>query len=193
MEISRGTFQSVLKLMKKMPDLRYTQSQAQIYRWIEEKYPALFAKIRAQVKAGRWEVIGGMWTEPDCNLIDVESFIRQVLYGKRYFKEKFGQNVDIAWNVDSFGYNWQMPQFLQGSGITNFVTQKIGWNDTNIFPYHLFWWEGPDGSKVLTYFPYNPTSALRQFSSGSPTEELEKVSVTHFDLEKCLSVGSECL
>lgn len=95
-----------------------------------------------------------MWTEPDCNLISGESWARQLLYGKRYFKKKFGVDIKIGWNPDSFGYNWNMPQFFKKAGIDKFITQKIGWNDTTIFPYHFFWWEGPDGSRVLTYFPY---------------------------------------
>jgi len=95
-----------------------------------------------------------MVVEPDCNLIGGESWVRQILYGKRYFQKKFGVDVWLGWNPDSFGYNWNMPQFFRRSGIRAFITQKISWNDTNEFPYHLFWWEGADGSRVLTYFPY---------------------------------------
>ena len=152
-EVSKETFSTIMDNMEEYPEIVYIQSQAQAYQWMEEYYPEVFERIKEKVKEGRWEVIGGMWAEPDCNLTDGESFIRQILYGKRYFKEKFGVDVEIGWNPDSFGYNWNMPQFFKKSGIDSFVTQKISWNDTTVFPYFFFWWEGCDGSKVLTYFP----------------------------------------
>ncbi len=139
--------------MQKHP-LTFTQSQAHAYKWIEERYPELFREIQKTVRQGKWEIVGGMWTEPDCNLIDGESWVRQILYGRKYFKQKFAKDTKIAWNSDSFGYNWNMPQIYKRSGFNFFVTQKIGWNDTNMFPYHLFWWQAPDGSRILTYFPY---------------------------------------
>src|SRR5882724_4262136 len=118
-----------------------------------EKYPSLHQQIVDRVKEGRWEMVGGMWVEPDLNMPDGESLVRQLLIGKRYFKEKFGADVRIGWNPDSFGYNWQLPQIYKRSGIDYFVTQKMAWNDTNQLPLKLFWWQSPDGSKVLTYFP----------------------------------------
>ena len=152
-QICHDTFSSVLEKMKRYP-FTFTQSQAQVYKWIEERYPDLFREIQKAVRQGKWEIVGGMWVEPDCNLIDGESWVRQILYGKKYFKEKFARDVKIGWNVDSFGYNWNMPQIYKKSGFNFFITQKIGWNDTNLFPYHLFWWQAPDGSRILTYFPY---------------------------------------
>jgi len=152
-EVSKETFSTIMDNMEEYPEIVYIQSQAQAYQWMEEYYPEVFERIKEKVKEGRWEIIGGMWAEPDCNLTEGESFIRQILYGKRYFKEKFGVDVQIGWNPDSFGYNWNMPQFFKKSGIHSFLTQKISWNDTTIFPYFFFWWEGCDGSKVLTYFP----------------------------------------
>ena len=152
-QICHDTFSSVIEKMQKYP-FTFTQSQAQTYKWIEERYPDLFQKIKKAVLQKKWEIVGGMWTEPDCNLIDGESWVRQILYGKKYFKERFAQDAKIGWNVDSFGYNWNMPQIYKKSGFNFFVTQKIEWNDTNLFPYHLFWWQSPDGSRILTYFPY---------------------------------------
>lgn len=152
-QICHDTFSSVLDKMQRH-SFTFTQSQAQTYKWIEERYPDLFQKIKKAVRQGKWEIVGGMWAEPDCNLIDGESWVRQILYGKKYFEERFAQDARIAWNVDSFGYNWNMPQIYKRSGFNFFITQKIGWNDTNLFPYHLFWWQAPDGSRILTYFPY---------------------------------------
>ncbi len=160
-EVCKNTFSSVLNMFEARPDFTYTQSSAAYYDWIERLYPDLFRRIQERVKDGRWEVIGGMWVEPDCNLPSGESWSRHLLYAKRYFKEKLGVDVKIGWNPDSFGYNWNMPQFYQDAGIDAFITQKIGWNDTNVFPYRLFWWEGPDGSKVLSYFPFDYVNEVK--------------------------------
>ena len=176
-ELTKNTFASVINMMNIRPDFTYTQSSAAYYDWMERLYPDLFKKIQERVKQGRWEIIGGMWIEPDCNLIGGESWNRQILYAKKYFLKKFGVNVVIGWNPDSFGYNWNMPQFYTDAGINAFITQKIGWNETNVFPYRVFWWEGPDGSKILTYFPFDYVSTvdnpyrlvdwLRQFEANT--------------------------
>lgn len=151
--VARNTYDTVIENIKEYPELHYAQSQALTYDWIEQQYPELFEKIKQQFQKGNWEIVGGMWVEPDCNLISGESWVRQLLYGKNYFKEKFGIDVNIGWNVDSFGYNWNMPQIYTKSGIDVFVTQKIWWNDTTVFPYYIFWWEGVDGTRLLSYFP----------------------------------------
>ncbi len=96
-----------------------------------------------------------MWVEPDLNLPDGESLVRQLLVGKRWYKQAYGVDVRIGWNPDSFGYTWQLPQIYKKSGVDYFVTQKMTWNDTNQLPFKLFWWESPDGSKVLAYFPHD--------------------------------------
>jgi len=152
-QVAHNTFETVLNNMDEFPDLHYAQSQALTYHWMEEKYPKLFERIKEKVKTGRWEITGGMWVEPDCNLISGESWVRQLLYGKRYFKEKFGVDIDTGWNPDSFGYNWNMPQIYAKSGIKRFITQKIWWNDTTVFPHFIFWWQGVDDTRLLTYFP----------------------------------------
>jgi len=155
------TWSSALQLMREFPGLTYTHSTASAYEWMEEKYPALFEEIRRRVKEGRWEIVGGMWVEPDLNMPDGESLVRQLLLGKRYFQQKFGVDVRTGWNPDSFGYNWQLPQIYKKSGVDFFVTQKMAWNDTTKFPYKLFWWESPDGSRVLTYFPHDYANSIR--------------------------------
>ena len=100
-------------------------------------------------------MVGGMWVEPDLNMPDGESLVRQLLVGKRWYKQAYGVDVRIGWNPDSFGYTWQLPQIYKKSGVDYFVTQKMTWNDTNQLPFKLFWWESPDGSKVLAYFPHD--------------------------------------
>jgi alpha-mannosidase len=151
--VARNTYDTVLDNMKEYPELHYAQSQALTYEWMEKHYPEIFERIEQKVREGKWEIVGGMWVEPDCNLISGESWVRQLLYGKRYFKEKFHLDVDTGWNPDSFGYNWNMPQIYKKSGIKRFITQKIWWNDTTVFPHFIFWWQGVDGTRLLTYFP----------------------------------------
>jgi alpha-mannosidase len=155
-EVVRNTFQSVLDLMREYPDFKFTMSSARTYEWMQEKYPDLFQQIEKRVKEGRWEIIGGMWVEPDLNMPDGESLVRQILVGKRYFAKNFGVDVKIGWNPDSFGYNYQLPQIYKKSGMDYFVTQKLLWaHEFTTFPYKLFWWQAPDGSKLLTYFPHD--------------------------------------
>ena len=153
-EVVRNTFQSVLDLMREYPDFKFTMSSARTFEWMQEKYPDLFNQIQQRVKEGRWEIIGGMWVEPDLNMPDGESLVRQILVGKRYFQKNFGVDVKIGWNPDSFGYNYQLPQIYKKSGMDYFVTQKLLWaHEFTTFPYKLFWWQAPDGSRLLTYFP----------------------------------------
>ena len=124
-------------------------------QWIADKYPQMNDEIKQRIKEGRWEIVGGMWVEPDLNMPDGEAQVRSILVGKRWFQKEYGVDVRIGWNPDSFGYTWQLPQIYKRSGIDYFVTQKMAWNDTNQLPFKLFWWESPDGSKVLTYFPHD--------------------------------------
>lgn len=159
-DVVRRTFGTALQLMEEYPQATYTQSAAAYNEWMFEKYPFLHQQIVDRVKEGRWEMVGGMWVEPDLNMPDGESLVRQLLIGKRFIKDKFGVDVRIGWNPDSFGYNWQLPQIYKKSGIDYFVTQKMAWNDTNQLPLKLFWWQSPDGSRVLTYFPHDYVNEL---------------------------------
>ncbi len=158
--VCKNTFASVMNMARARTDFSYTQSSAAYYDWMERLYPELFGEIKARIGEGRWEVVGGMWVEPDCNLPSGTSWARQLLYGKRYFREKLGVDVTIGWNPDSFGYNWNMPQFYRSAGIDAFITQKIGWNEKNVFPHRAFWWEGPDGSRILSYFPFDYVNTI---------------------------------
>jgi alpha-mannosidase len=152
-DVVHRTFGSAAQLMDEYPTYTFTQSAAQYNVWMADKYPDLNARIKKYIQLGRWEIVGGMWIEPDLNMPDGESLVRQLLVGKRTYKQLYGIDIRIGWNPDSFGYNWQLPQIYKKSGIDYFVTQKMSWNETNKLPLKLFWWESPDGSKVLTYFP----------------------------------------
>jgi alpha-mannosidase len=154
-DVVKRTFSTALQLMNEYPDYTYTQSAAAYNEWMATKYPEINDEIKKRIKEGRWEVVGGMWVEPDLNMPDGEAQARSLLLGKRFYEKEYGVDVRIGWNPDSFGYNWQTPQIYKKSGVDYFVTQKMTWNDTNQLPFKLFWWESPDGSKVLTYFPHD--------------------------------------
>ena len=154
-DVVKRTFGTALQLMYEYPDYTYTQSAAAYNEWMADKYPEMNDEIKRRIREGRWEIVGGMWVEPDLNMPDGESLVRQLLVGKRWYKQAYGVDVRIGWNPDSFGYTWQLPQIYKKSGVDYFVTQKMTWNDTNQLPFKLFWWESPDGSKVLAYFPHD--------------------------------------
>jgi alpha-mannosidase len=170
-DVVKRTFGTALQLMYEYPEYTYTQSAAAYNEWLAQKYPEMNAEIAQRIKEGRWEIVGGMWVEPDLNMPDGESLVRQLLVGKRWYRQAYGVDVRVGWNPDSFGYTWQLPQIYKKSGVDYFVTQKMAWNDTNQLPFKFFWWESPDGSKVLTYFPHdyandnlNPVRLARDFT-----------------------------
>lgn len=148
--VAQNTFSSVLSLQQKFPNLSFGHTTAVLYQWIEENNPSLFAQIQQAVTKGNWEVLGGMWVEPEVNLVSGESLVRQLLYGQGYFQAKFGQICTVAWLPDSFGFPLQLPQILRQAGINYFVTGKLHWNDTSKFPYGWFEWKSPDGTSILT-------------------------------------------
>ena len=167
------TFATALANLKLYPKYVYGASQAQQFAWVKEDYPALFAKIKEAVKEGRFEVQGGMWVEADSNASGGESLVRQFLYGKKFWKEEFGKDVDTLWLPDAFGFSGALPQIMLGCGCQNFLTIKLSWNMVNDFPHHSFRWQGIDGSEVLAHLPpegtYNSSAspkALRE-SAGN--------------------------
>ncbi len=146
------SFSNVLGLMDRYPEFVFCQSQPHLYEYTKEKYPALYKRIQQKVREGKWIPTGCAWVEMDCNMPNGESLVRQVLYGTRFFREEFGQETACLWLPDVFGYSAALPQILRRSGIENFLTQKISWNQFTSFPHHSFTWEGIDGSEVLSHF-----------------------------------------
>ncbi len=146
------SFATVLELMKYYPEYRFMMSQPQLFRYLSEVAPEMYAQVKELVRSGRWEMEGAMWLEADCNLSSGESLVRQISHGKRFLKEEFDVDSKVLWLPDVFGYSAAMPQILKKSGITHFVTSKISWNDTNILPYDTFVWQGIDGSEIVTDF-----------------------------------------
>jgi alpha-mannosidase len=155
-EKAKRTFSTVLRLMELYPDYIYLQSQPQLYEWIKEEDPELFHAIKEKVKGGQWEVEGAMWVEADCNIPSGESFVRQLLYGKKFFEKEFNKKNKILWLPDVFGYSWSLPQILKKSGIDTFMTTKISWNQYNRMPNDTFNWRGIDGTEILTHFITTP-------------------------------------
>ena len=206
--------------MDDYPEYVFAASSAQHYTWIEERHPELFTKIAERVERGQWEPVGGMWVEADMNLPSGESLVRQIVFGQRYFEEKFGRRCTEVWIPDVFGYPAGLPQVFAAGGMDRFVTQKLSWNKQNTFPHSTFWWEGLDGSRVLTHFPpvdtYNAeitpdefgfsitnfkdhawsTDSLMPFGhgdgGGGPTREmLERARrLAHIDSRATLEVGA---
>lgn len=147
------SFSNVIRLMEQYPDYTFMSSQPQLYAYVKEDAPKLFEKIQEKVREGRWEVEGGMWLEADCNLASGESLIRQIYYGKQFFKDNFGiDKQEILWLPDVFGYCVALPQIMEKSGIRYFMTTKLGWNEYNRMPHDVFIWQGNNGSEILTYF-----------------------------------------
>jgi alpha-mannosidase len=146
----RATFRSALDRMNEYPEFIFTCDSVAYYEWIAEIDPAMFAEIQARVAEGRWELVGGWWVEPDCNLPGGESFVRQALIGQRFFLEHFGRIATVGYNVDPFGHHGMLPQLLRRSGMDSYVFMRPGPHELPL-PAPVFWWESPDGSRVLTY------------------------------------------
>jgi alpha-mannosidase len=164
------TFSTVLHFMDRYPDYVFGASQAQLYLWMKQHYPALYAKVKQRIQEGRWEVQGAMWVEADTNMSGGEALVRQLLYGKRYFKNEFGIDVTNLWLPDVFGYSGALPQLLAKSGVKYFMTQKLSWSQVNKHPHHSFWWQGIDGTKILTHMApegtYNSSAAPRALAAA---------------------------
>lgn len=145
------TMQSAVDRLREYPELRFSRSSAITYRWVQEMDPRLFAEILTRVQEGRWEVVNGWIEQPDCNLPSTESFARQSLYGKRYFARELGVDVPVGYNVDSFGHAGGLPQLLTQAGFRYYVFMRPSPEEYGAPLPMLFWWESPDGARVLTF------------------------------------------
>lgn len=151
-EKAARSFSTVLNLMKQYPDYKFMSSQPQLYQYVKEDHPEVYQEIKQMVQKGRWEPEGAMWLEADCNLTSGESLVRQILFGKRFFKNEFGVDSRILWLPDVFGYSAALPQILKKSGIDYFMTTKISWNEIDQMPMDTFMWRGIDGTELFTHF-----------------------------------------
>lgn len=153
---------TMLSLMDEFPDYRFMYNQCVLLDYLREDYPELFDGIRDQFSAGRFEIEGALWLEPDVNIAGGEALVRHILYGVRYHQETFGIRPRMVWLPDTFGYTAALPQLMAKSGLDSFVTHKLSWNDTNRMPEEKLFWQGIDGSQVVAYFlttqPYDTKS-----------------------------------
>ena len=138
-------------LMDRYPEHRFTCSQAQQYKWLEQLYPSLYDRVKSKVKKGTFQPVGGSWVEHDTNMPSGESLVRQFLYGQRFFESHFGERCTTFWLPDTFGYSTQIPQLCRLAGMSRFFTQKLSWNNINTFPHTTFNWVALDGSQVLCH------------------------------------------
>lgn len=175
------TFANALCAMEKYPDYIFGASQPQLFQWIKDEHPALYARVKERVKEGRFEVQGGMWVEPDANVTGGESLVRQLLYGKRFFKEEFGEDMKILWLPDVFGYSAALPQILTKSSVPYFMSSKLVWgNRHNKHPHQTFLWKGIDGSEVLAHMP--PEG---EYSSYAMPRSIKKIEREYEDKARC--------
>ena len=148
----RRTCLSALDRMDETPEFVFCRSSAATYKWLEDNEPEMFERIKQRVAEGRWCIVGGWWVQPDCNVPCGESFVRQALYGKRYFHDRFGVDVRVGYNVDSFGHAATLPQILKKCGLDSYCFFRPGPHEKEL-PAGLFLWQSPDGSQVIAARP----------------------------------------
>lgn len=163
------TVATAVENLKRYPQYKFFMSTVLYLEWIKEDFPNLFLQIKDFVKQGRFEPNGSTYVECDCVLTSGESLVRQFLYGKRFLKNELDYDSDTFWLPDTFGYSPALPQIMQLCGVKNFLTTKLSWNDTNVFPYESFMWQGINGSKVKAHFntihcPLNPETVNSRIS-----------------------------
>ena len=162
--IVHSTFRSALDRMNETPDLVFTSSSAQFYQWVADNDPQMLDEIKRRIAEGRWNVVGGWWVEPDVNIPSGEAMVRQGLYGQLTMQRLLGVRAKVAFNPDSFGHAGTLPQIFSLQGMNNYVFMRPGPHEKTI-PADLFWWESPDGSRVLTYRiqeSYNETRSINR-------------------------------
>ncbi len=162
--VVHSTFRAALDRMNETPDFTFVASSSQFYQWVAENDPAMLQEIRKRVEEGRWCIVGGWWVEPDVNLPNGEALIRQGLYGQLTLERLLGRRASVAFNPDSFGHPGTLPQILRSQGMDKYIFMRPAPHEKTL-PADLFWWEGPDGSKVLTYriqISYNDRGSVRQ-------------------------------
>ncbi len=159
------TFSNVATLAEDYPDLVFACSQVQQYAWMRDHYPEVFRRIKKAIADGNWAPVSGMWVECDSNLPGGEAMVRQFTYGKRFFAEELGVEVNEVWLPDTFGYSGALPQIARLAEGRWFMSQKMSWNTTDVFPHHTFRWEGIDGTRIFTHFPPSDTYNAQLFGS----------------------------
>ncbi len=169
------TFRAAVDRLREFDGFVFTCSSAAYYDWVEQIDPELFSEIREYIRIGRWTPVGGWWVQPDCNMPSGESFARHALYSQLYYYKKFGRICKTGYNVDSFGHCGNLPQLLTQSGMRTYVMMRPGMHENADIPDKLFWWDGVDGSRVLTY-------RISDSYGHSGTEDLDRTIETLKDM-----------
>ncbi|TAH68843.1 MAG: alpha-mannosidase, partial [Anaerolineaceae bacterium] len=148
------TLSTQLALMDEYKEYKFLLCEPVITESIKKDYPNIYNRIKEKFKEGQIIPEGGMWVEPDTNIPSGESLIRQCTFGRRWFLDEFGVETKLLWLPDCFGFSGQLPQIMKGCKIKYFATQKLAraLQGHDKFPYNHFYWEGIDGSKILTHF-----------------------------------------
>ncbi|KAI0061336.1 glycoside hydrolase family 38 protein [Artomyces pyxidatus] len=165
-------------LMERYPEHRFTCSSAQQYKWLEQLYPLLFERVKEKVLSGQFHPVGGSWVENDANMPSGEALSRQFIFGQRYFESRFGKRCDTAWLPDSFGLTGALPQLIRLSGMDYFFTQKLSWNNINVFPHSTFNWVGIDGTQVLCHM-----TPVDTYTAQATVGDIHKGVTNHKNLE----------
>ena len=169
------SFSNMLRLMDEYPEFIFSNSQAKLMSFTKEHYPALFEQIKQRQKEGRWENVGTMWVESDCNVTSGESMTRQILYGVNFFEKEFGSRPNMAWLPDTFGFQSNLPQIFKKSGTDYFYSYKLHWQAEEVFPYGNFRWKGIDGSEVIGSVINNPPGCYNGDPNPRQFREVKKV------------------
>lgn len=168
------TFSNMIRMMEEYPQFTFTCSQPKLYEYVKIHYPDLYEQVKILIASGRWEVVGPMWVEADCNLVSGESLARHLLYGHEFFRQEFGIVSPICWLPDTFGFQGNMPQILRKGGIRHFFSYKLHWQSENEFPLGAFRWQGIDGSEVVSAVPN-----LKEGYNGYPSPDHLTFAVRH--------------
>ncbi|WP_136687839.1 alpha-mannosidase [Halorhabdus amylolytica] len=174
------SFSTVLGLLDTYPSFRFLQSQPHLYELVRDRYPAVYERITEQIEKGGWDPVGALWVEADVNISGPEALARQFLYGKRHFRDAFGEDPQTTFLPDVFGYTATLPTIARAADCPYFLTQKMSWNETNEFPYTSFTWSGLDGSSVLAHFPpadtYNGDMSVEQVREAVTNDDESAVT-----------------
>jgi len=147
-----STFRTAADFLDEYPEFIFNHNESLLYEYIERCDPALFARVQRLVAGGRWNISGGWYLQPDCNMPGGETFVRLIAIGRRYFAEKFGAQPRVAYNFDSFGHHGSLPQLLRQAGYDLYIHCRPGGHLCPL-PAAQYRWRGLDGSEVLALRP----------------------------------------
>jgi len=168
------SYSNILRLLDSFPEFKFSHSQVKLLAYTKEYYPAIYEQIKVMVKAGRWENVGPMWVESDCNIVSGESLVRQILHGTAFLEKEFGERPRLAWLPDTFGFQPNIPQIFKKSGTDYFYSYKLHWQTKEKFPYGDFRWKGIDGSEIIGAVINNPAGGYNGFPDPKQVMKTEK-------------------